>query len=677
MQRRLVVAITGVLAAATLAAGRAQTPQQRPIFRAGSVLVNVDVYPRRDGKVVEGLTKGDFEVFEDGKAQAVDAFEFIRVAPSTPEAERREPTSISDGYRQAADPHNRVFVIYLDIFHTTIAGSHYARTPILTFLDRTLGPNDLFAVMTPEIPGTQLTFTRKTGTLSDELARKWDWGEAGRAVMDRNDLERKLHMCGLNYYGSADAGEALVLAHREELSASALEDLVVRLQNIRDERKNIIFVSEGWDARPGRFPGTSSSKYPTMPQVGVGPGGKLGIGASMSNDTNRAWCEMQKERLAQVDYDRRFKSLLETARRANVAFYPVDVGGLRTTGLPASEKGNIVAAETYRASVIGRIDLLMTLAHETDGEAIVNTNDLTGAIRGISDDLSAFYLLTYYSTNTDTDGRFRRIDVKVKSPGLRVSARRGYLAPTPEMRKAELAAAARPATGPSPVDEALGGLSKLRADAKLYSAAVHSASGLDVTVELAGQEVEAARWPNGARVTVTASARQGGVTPTVAEGRIEPGARGVSIKVPLATASPAGWRIQSRIEGPDGPIEDEIAVSAGAPALVGEPAVFRGGPGLKSPLRPAAEYRFRRTERVHVEWTLPKPLGDRSARLLNRRGDALAIPVTVTEREDGGRLVLAADFALAPLADGDYVIEMIGTLAGDKVHKLLAIRVVR
>jgi hypothetical protein len=63
--------------------------------------------------------------------------------------------------------------------------------------------------------------------------------------------------------------------------------------------------------------------------------------------------------------------------------------------------------------------------------------------------------------------------------------------------------------------------------------------------------------------------------------------------------------------------------------------------------------------------------------LLNRRGDALAIPVTVTEREDGGRLVLAADFALAPLADGDYVIEMIGTLAGDKVHKLLAIRVVR
>src|SRR5262245_38457404 len=43
-----------------------QPSGQRPVFRAGSILVSVDAYPRRDGRVIEGLTKNDFEVFEDG-----------------------------------------------------------------------------------------------------------------------------------------------------------------------------------------------------------------------------------------------------------------------------------------------------------------------------------------------------------------------------------------------------------------------------------------------------------------------------------------------------------------------------------------------------------------------------------------------------------------------------------
>src|SRR6187397_1433107 len=84
------------------------TPQQLPVFRAGTVLVRVDTYPRKDGKIVEGLTKDDFQVFEDGKPQAVDGFEFIRMEPNTPEAELRDPTNVADGERQAGDPHNRV-----------------------------------------------------------------------------------------------------------------------------------------------------------------------------------------------------------------------------------------------------------------------------------------------------------------------------------------------------------------------------------------------------------------------------------------------------------------------------------------------------------------------------------------------------------------------------------------
>src|SRR5262245_60663047 len=89
----------------------AQTPQnpQRPVFRGGANLVTVDAYPRRDGRIVEGLTLSDFEVLEDGKPQAIDQFEFVRVEP-VPEADRRDPNNQREMLQLAADPHNRVFV---------------------------------------------------------------------------------------------------------------------------------------------------------------------------------------------------------------------------------------------------------------------------------------------------------------------------------------------------------------------------------------------------------------------------------------------------------------------------------------------------------------------------------------------------------------------------------------
>src|SRR6476469_4545533 len=55
---------------------QAQSPQT-PVFRAGAHYVRVDAYPTRDGKIIEGLTADDFEVFEDGKRQDVAAVELV------------------------------------------------------------------------------------------------------------------------------------------------------------------------------------------------------------------------------------------------------------------------------------------------------------------------------------------------------------------------------------------------------------------------------------------------------------------------------------------------------------------------------------------------------------------------------------------------------------------------
>ena len=88
-----------------------------------------------------------------------------------------------------------------------------------------------------------------------------------------------------------------------------------------------------------------------------------------------------------------------------------------------------------------RLDSLRTLAANTGGLAVVSTNDLRTPLRRLADQVSSYYLLTYYSTDTKFDGKFRKIDVKVKTPRVNVTARKGYTAPTDEMFVGDLAAA--------------------------------------------------------------------------------------------------------------------------------------------------------------------------------------------------------------------------------------------
>lgn len=145
------------------AAGSRQSSQreQQPVFRAGANFVNVDVYPRRNGRLVEGLAATDFQVFEDGKPQAVERFEFIRIDPNTPDADRRDPNTQRDAERLLDDPRRRLFVVFLDDYHITRETAGFVRGPLVEFLERTIGRTDLFALMTPNVAVGDLIFGQR------------------------------------------------------------------------------------------------------------------------------------------------------------------------------------------------------------------------------------------------------------------------------------------------------------------------------------------------------------------------------------------------------------------------------------------------------------------------------------------------------------------------------------
>src|SRR4051812_46780717 len=154
--------------------------QQRPVFRGGTHFVRVDAYPSENGHIVEGLKPEDFEIVEDGKPQHIDSFDFVKFEGFTPDAARRDPVSQREGFDKAADPRYRLFVIYVDMTFTRSAGSVTAnqdlphiRQPLVNFLDRVIGPQDLYGFLTSRNSVKDLVLGQKTGITSEQVLDLW------------------------------------------------------------------------------------------------------------------------------------------------------------------------------------------------------------------------------------------------------------------------------------------------------------------------------------------------------------------------------------------------------------------------------------------------------------------------------------------------------------------------
>src|SRR5262245_46948589 len=139
----------------------AQNKVQQPTFRAGANFVRVDVYPTIDGAAVRDLTQDDFEVLEDGVPQQIQSFQYINVRGNGPEVEQHEPTSVVESRQIAETTKGRLFVIFLDTYFIDVAGSHRLQRTLVNFLHRILGPDDMYAVMTPEMSASDITFARR------------------------------------------------------------------------------------------------------------------------------------------------------------------------------------------------------------------------------------------------------------------------------------------------------------------------------------------------------------------------------------------------------------------------------------------------------------------------------------------------------------------------------------
>jgi hypothetical protein len=388
-------------------------------------------------------------------------------------------------------------------------------------------------------------------------------------------------------------------------------------------------------------------------------------------------------RLGNLDNARYFRDLLGMANRANVSFYPIDPRGLPAWDTPIGPDPPLPPA-LDAASLRNRLDRMRELADNTDGVAILNSNDLAGHLRRLSDDLTSYYLLGYYTSNPKLDGAWHGINVRVKRRGVTVRSRNGYRAATDaEVRAARGATAAPVPDTKAAITAALGTLARAGGDGRLrLHAAAATQSGV-TSVWVAGEVPppppgQADPIAHGGSVDIDVTV-QGG-TSSSAHAEIQPGVRAFLTPVRLGTAPAGSIDVRGRVRGPDGGVlADIIRIDAPAAGAPSGPLLYRRGPSTSNLQQPAADLRFARSDRLRLE--LPAAAEDRvdSATLLDRNATPLPVPVTTGERTDAatGQRWLTADVVLAPLGAGDYIVQF-ATVRGQQQQRVLtAFRVTR
>ena len=686
--RRLLLLALSVLATGTMAAQQAarpttESPSGQPRFRAGANLVRVDAYVTVDGVPVKDLTAQDFEVLEDNVPQSIESFQLVQPGgPAPAAAVVREPSTVAESREMARDPDARVFVLFLDVRHVQLQGSFGAQGPITRLIDRAIGQNDLVGVMTPEMSARDLALSRRTETIAGMLKNNWYWGERNTLVPS-DPREREIEQCYPDSGETAGIAREMIRRRRAAQTLNAIEDLIIHLEGVREERKFVFLVSEGWLlsgpnqqlARTMTAP-DGSPRIPGPPAIGTDPSGRLRMDPSRGTGSIGA-CERERSMLAYSDEAHQFDQLIQRANRANVSFYPVDTRGLvvfdEPIGPAAPPPPTVDAAR-----LTARYETLRTLAVNTDGYAILNTNAIDKALERVVQDTGAYYLLGYYSTNTKLDGRFRRLTVRVKRKDVEVRARPGYLAPT----EAELASTrvdalmngAKPGHTniPPTVSRALDRLAPARANVPLRLHTTGAPNRLWLVGELDAATLKSAEWQQGGRGRVIFQHDRGASAPVQTDIALTPGQSTFSVvPPPEAVLSPGRYvvRVELAAAGSALPMQTttEVTIPDEKWLVSTTGVVSRRGPATGLAYIATADPRFRRTERIRLEVPRTSDEGTTSARLLGRDGQPLNMPVTLTERVDDAtkQRFAVVDLTLAPFAQGEYVIE-VTVAAGDR-----------
>ena len=370
-------------------------------------LVVVDITVKdKDGKPFEGLTQKDFTVTEDGKPQDIRVFKFQRLeeevaeepaiapkpaapeAPPTPAVKAITANQIAPSRPgEVKYQDRRLLVMFFDLTSMPIQDQIRAQTAAQQFLKSSVTKSDLLAIM----------------TFSNELKVLQDFTD------DRDQLQKTLK--GMIIGEGSDLAEAGLTGADDDPDTGAAFTADDTEFNIFNTDRKLAALEMA-----AKMLGSLSEKKALV---------YFASGVEKSGSDNEA----------------QLRATVNAALRNNVSFYPIDARGLvasaplgdatkSTQGGQGMLSGS--GARSQQTRFAAQQDTLFTLAADTGGRALLDSNDLALGIKQAQKDISSYYILGYYSTNSKMDGSFRRIKV-TPSPAIaskigKIEARPGYFA---------------------------------------------------------------------------------------------------------------------------------------------------------------------------------------------------------------------------------------------------------
>ena len=398
MRYRLATAL--LLAAACVAFPTAQQPtasapaQQPPpvSFLVEVNYVEVDAFVTdAAGKVITDLTAADFEVLEDGKPQKVASFARIEIPIERADRPLFTTQPVEADIQTNQQVEGRVYLIVLDDLHTDLTRAPRVKSAARRFIEQNFGTNDIAAVVyTGGRAKDSQDFTNNRRLLLASIDKFTGRKFTSATVQQLQNARVNPGTGALEAGDDLDRDERAFRARSVMSTVRALADFMA---GVRGRRKAMLLIGEGVD-------------YDIFEAVG-----QLGTTASaVIQDTHEA---------------------IAAATRGNVSIYAIDPRGLLSgTEELINVSGTLDDQGVGTGSIIGEQrraqDSLRVIAANTGGFAAVNRNDMNSAFDRIVAESSSYYMLGFHAANERRDGRFRKLEVRVKRPGLRVRSRSGY-----------------------------------------------------------------------------------------------------------------------------------------------------------------------------------------------------------------------------------------------------------
>jgi VWFA-related protein len=400
---RLAFIVLLVFASLEPAAPRAQ---QTPIFKSTTALVEVDaIILNKDGQFVPGLKAEDFELREEGKPQQIQQFYMV-----THDRAQRSDLPETAQMPDALQAGHRVFVLLFDEGHLANDSLLRSKAGAEKFISEQLAPGD--------VGGVFLDGGMFKGRMTSDRAELLSGVRAVRPAFDNRQAllapfrEFPRIPSEVDATRVADGARELV---NEIAKAACKEDAQSCLSaGGQGAVENQIEAKSRLYVRQARMLTSQTLQNLRMVVRGLShfPGRKTVVFM-----TEGFYVEESRSLLEQISAQ---------ASRAGVTIYSIDGRGNINQ---MSSNPDVVRPERARSLAFDTgTDGPTILTSGTGGLMVAGIDDMSRAFGMVVRDTSTYYVIGYQPSNTRMDGKFRKIELKSRIPGLRIRARRGYAA---------------------------------------------------------------------------------------------------------------------------------------------------------------------------------------------------------------------------------------------------------